>query len=67
MKSEEWLTGNMFLVYLLILSVRGNNSSANKTTDNEINEPFENENLLRIALEKHIQDGVLISVVVTEG
>lgn len=46
----------MFLVYLLILSVRGNNSSANKTTDNEINEPFENENLLRIALEKHIQN-----------
>ena len=66
MKSEEWLTGNMFLLYLLILRVRGTNST-NETTDNEINEPFENENLLRIALEKHIQDSVLTSLVITRG
>ena len=39
---------------LSVLSQRTN--STERAISEEANEPFENENLLRIALEKHIQD-----------
>jgi len=45
----------MFTLCLFILSVHGNVLN-NSTTEPGTNEPFENENLLRLALEKHIQN-----------
>ena len=54
MKNEAWL--DMFTLCLFILSVHGNVLN-NSTTEPGTNEPFENENLLRLALEKHIQEG----------
>ena len=47
----------MFRFCFLVLSVlsQQTNSTERTITEDTTNEPFENENLLRIALEKHIQ------------
>ena len=47
----------MITICLFILSVHGSVLNNSTTAAPDTNEPFENENLLRIALEKHIQEG----------